>query len=427
MAKNTSTRKDAAPAVELVPVDRLAPYAGNARTHDAAQVAQIAASVREFGWTNPLLIDEAGRIIAGHGRLDAARLLDMAAVPCIRLVGLTEPQKRALTIADNRLAENAGWNPETLQLEMAALQLDGFDTTLTGFDDAALDRLLGIRKAGRTDPDDAPEPQAAAVSMIGDVWILGAHRLACGDSTASSDVSAALAGARPHLMVTDPPYGVKYDPDWRNRVDRANGKPYGARAVGLVTNDDRADWQKAYDLFPGAVAYVWHQAGARQVDFFNSLRAAGFDIRTQIIWVKSHFPIGRGHYHVQHEACFYAVRKGETGHWQGDRKQSTVWQIDKPMKSETGHSTQKPVECMRRPIVNNSVPGDAVYEPFSGSGTTIIACEMEGRACYAIELSPIYVDMAVRRWEAFTGGTAVLAADGSTFADVAAARIPVAA
>jgi DNA modification methylase len=236
------------------------------------------------------------------------------------------------------------------------------------------------------------------------VWLLGRHRLVCGDATSEVDVSLALAGVRPHLMVTDPPYGVDYDPDWRNRADRANGKPYGARAIGLVSNDKRADWRDAWVLFPGDVVYAWHPPGAMQVDHFNALVAAGFEVRMQIIWAKSHFPIGRGNYHVQHEPCWYAVRG--TSHWQGDRKQTTVWQIDKPMKSETGHSAQKPVECMRRPIENNSSPGQAVYDPFVGSGTTIIAAEMTGRTCHAIEISPTYCDVALLRWQAFTGQTA---------------------
>ena len=223
-------------------------------------------------------------------------------------------------------------------------------------------------------------------------------------------------------MVTDPPYGVEYDPDWRNKAVRSNGAAIGGRATGVVLNDERADWAAAWNLFPGDVAYVWHAglfAGVVQA----SLETSGFQMRSQIVWAKSNFAIGRGDYHWKHEPCWYAVRKGATGRWEGDRSQTTVWEIAKPAKSETGHGTQKPVECMKRPIENNSKPGDAIYEPFSGSGTTIIAAEMTGRRAFAIELNPLYVDVAVRRWQEFTGETAILEADGRSFAQVEADRI----
>ena len=198
-------------------------------------------------------------------------------------------------------------------------------------------------------------------------------------------------------------------------------KPIGARAVGKVVNDDRADWREAWALFPGSVAYIWH-AGTKAGIVQDSLAACGFETRSQIIWAKNNFAIGRGHYHCKHEPCWYAVRKGSTGHWAGDRKQTTVWNIDKNLKSETGHGTQKPVECMQRPIENNSSPGQAVYEPFSGSGTTIIAAERSGRSCHAIELSPKYVDVAIKRWQDFTGARATLDGDGRCFDEIAAAR-----
>ena len=278
---------------------------------------------------------------------------------------------------------------------------------MTGFDDSELAGLLD-KNEGLTDPDEIPEaPEPTA--KLGDVWVLGRHRIVCGDSTDADTVAKCLDGVEPHLMVTDPPYGVNYDANWRNEAMRADGSAIGGRAVGKVENDDNADWAEAWALFPGEVAYVWH-GGVAAGQVADSLTSSGLDIRAQIIWAKNNIAIGRGHYHWQHEPCWYAVRKkqGATGHWQGDRKQSTVWNIDKPVKSETGHSTQKPVECMKRPIENNSSPGQAVYEPFSGSGTTIIAAEMTGRCCYAIELSPEYVDIAVTRWENFTGEKAVL-------------------
>jgi DNA modification methylase len=291
---------------------------------------------------------------------------------------------------------------------------------LTGF---APDEVAGAlaRGAGLTDPDAIPEPSPIPGAETGHVWLLGVHRLVCGDCTDPAVVGACLEQEKPHLMVTDPPYGVEYDPDWRNDAAQAGyssmgrGAP-GGRAVGKVSNDDRADWREAWALFPGDVAYVWH-GGTKAHVVAQSLAESGFLLRAQIVWAKNNIVISRGHYHPQHEPLFYAVRKGRTGHWHGDRKQSTLWQIDKPQKSDTGHGTQKPVECMKRPIENNSKAGDAVYEPFSGSGTTIIAAEMTGRRCLAIEIDPTYVDVAIRRWEQFTGETAKLESTGETLAD----------
>jgi len=400
----------------------LVPSARNARTHSDAQVAQIAASIREFGWTNPILIDDQNGVVAGHGRLLAARKLGQDHVPCILLSGLTPAQVRAYVLADNKLAENAGWDQELLRAELSDLRALGTDLGLLGFSEEEISEILVDKSVGLTDPDDAPEPPKDPVSRTGDLWVLGRHRLICGDSTVATDVTRVLGGVKPLLMVTDPPYGVDYDPDWRNRADRANGKPYGARAIGLVTNDTRSDWREVWALFPGDVVYAWHPAGAKQVEHHASLEAAGFSVRMQIIWAKSHFPIGRGNYHVQHEPCWYAVRKGGIAHWAGDRKQTTLWQIPKPAKSETGHSTQKPVECMKRPIENNSSPGQAVYEPFCGSGTTIIAAEMTGRSCLAIEIAPAYIDVAVLRWQAFTGQKATLDGTTETFDSLAAKR-----
>lgn len=409
-----------ATAIERRAVADLIPYARNSRTHSDAQVAQIAASIREWGWTNPVLIDDAGGIIAGHGRLMAARKLGIAEVPCVVARGWTEAQKKAYVIADNQLALNAGWDADMLKVELGELAELGFDLDLIGFDGDVLAGLLAPEGTeGLTDPDEELEPPADPVTRTGDVWVLGRHRIICGDSTVATDVERVLAGVKPLLMVTDPPYGVEYDANWR--VDRGHGGK--GTAVGAVMNDDRADWREAWALFPGEVAYIWH-ADLRAKDVVDSLEAAGFVMRAQIIWAKSQFAMGRGDYHFQHEPCWYAVRKGGKGHWAGDRKQSTLWQIDKPQKSETGHSTQKPVECMERPIRNNSSPGQAVYEPFSGSGTTIIACERTGRACHAIELNPAYVDVAVTRWERFTGEAARLEGDGRTFAEVLAERLP---
>ena len=409
------------PAYKAVPAADLIPYARNSRTHSEAQVAKIAASIREFGFLNPIITDGQNGIVAGHGRVLAAQKLGLATLPVIEAGHLTEAQKRAYIIADNRLALDAGWDNDLLKIELQDLHAEGFDLALTGFEIGEIEGFLAEPTEGLTDPDEIPEPPADPVTVLGDVWLLGRHRIICGDSTSADTVAALLGDVKPHLMVTDPPYGVEYDADWRNKAMRADGSAIGGRAIGKVENDDKADWSEAWALFPGDVAYIWH-AGNMAHTVAESLLATGLHIRAQIIWAKSQLVISRGDYHPQHEPCWYAVRKGKKGHFDGGRKQTTLWQIDKPRKSETGHSTQKPVECMKRPIENNSSPGQAVYEPFSGSGTTIIAGEMTGRHIYAIELNPAYVDVAIKRWQDFTGEQATLEGDGRTFAELEAER-----
>lgn len=384
-------------------LDELIPYAKNARTHSDSQVAQIAASIREFGWMNPVLIDAENNIIAGHGRVLAARKLGLEEVPCVLHDHLTETQRKAYILADNKMALNAGWDEDMLRLELRELGDMGFDLELTGFDSVEVDSLLVEPSEGLTDPDDVPEPPEEPVTKPGDVWILGKHRLVCGDSTDADTVAKCLNGVEPHLMVTDPPYGVEYDPSWRAKagVNKNKGK------MGKVENDDRADWREAWALFPGDVAYVWH-ASLFTREVLDSLEVCGFKHRSMIIWVKDRFTLGRGDYHWQHEPAWYVVRDGKTGHYEGGRKQSTVWNIPARDDAGVGHGTQKPVECMKRPIENNSNPGQAVYDPFCGSGTTIIAAEMTGRVCHSIEIAPKYCDVIVKRWEDFTGKKAIL-------------------
>lgn len=408
----------------LIPTADLIPYARNSRTHSDAQVAKIASSIREFGFINPVITDGKNGIVAGHGRVMAAQKLGLREIPCIEASHLTEAQKRAYVLADNRMALDAGWDAEMLKVELGELQGLDFDLALTGFNLDEIATFMADKTEGLTDPDEVPETPERAVTVPGDTWILGKHRLRCGDSTSATDVDALLAGVKPHLMVTDPPYGVNYDPSWRDEAAK-HSPSMGNRkdtAKGKVLNDDKADWREAWALFPGDVAYVWH-AGLFAGVVADGLIACGFKLRSQIIWAKNHLAIGRSDYHWMHEPCWYAVREKTTGHYVGDRKQTTLWKIDKPQKSETGHGTQKPVECMLNPIENNSSPGQAVYEPFSGSGTTIIAAEMSGRMCFAMELNPAYVDVAVKRWQDFTGQKAVLESTGRTFEDMATDRI----
>jgi DNA modification methylase len=410
--------------LEFWPLERLIPSPRNARTHSEAQVAEIAGSIRTFGFTNPILVGEDGDVIAGHGRLAAARQLGLAEVPVIPLKGLTELQRRQLVLADNRIALNAGWDLEMLHLELRDLSSLGADLSMLGFTSGELAAALRPVSTGLTDENDVPPVAERAVATTGDVWCLGPHRLICGDSTDAGVVRTVLGSDAPQLMVTDPPYGVNYDPAWRDEAAK-HSPSMGNRkdtAKGKVANDDRADWREAWALFPGDVAYVWH-AGVMAARVAESLAACGFEIRSQIVWAKSHLAIGRSHYHWQHEPCWYAVKAAATGHWVGDRKQTTLWQIDKPQKSETGHGTQKPIECMRRPMPNNSSLGQAVYDPFLGSGTTLIAAETTGRVCLAVEIDPLYIDVAVRRWQAFTGCKAALGTTGRPFDDIARERL----
>jgi DNA modification methylase len=396
----------------------LIPYANNPRLHSAADLAKIAGSIRKWGWTMPVLADENGVLIVGHARVGAAAREGLTSVPVIVARGWSEEEKRAYRLADNELAARATWDPEQLGKELRDLKFGEFDLSLIGFEPNQLETFMGdLGSNGRTDPDSVPEVADQLVTRAGDVWLLGDHRVGCGDSTGAAIVAQVLEGAQPHLMVTDPPYGVGYDPAWRAERNQSTGK----LAQGRVLNDDRADWREAYALFPGDVAYVWYGALCGDIVGGN-LAACGFQLRAQIVWAKQHFTLSRGDYHWKHETCWYAVRDGKTSHWQGGRKQTTLWEVpnNNPFgngqrEESSGHGTQKPVECMRRPIANNSRPGQAIYDPFLGSGTSLIAAEMSGRRCYGLELDPAYVDVVVRRWQRFTGRDAIHHVSGQSF------------
>ena len=401
--KRKAARIQTRPEIEMLAVDRLVPYAKNAKKHDDRQVAAIAGSIREFGFTNPVLIDGQDGIIAGHGRVLAAQKLGLASVPCIRLAHLTDAQRRAYILADNRLAElGGGWDLDMLAAEVEAIdwaELDAFK-----LDDMDLGEILEEAERGSEGDADA-EPQIDRAEELnqtwgvkaGDLWLVGEHRLVCGDSTKAEDVARVLGDARPVLMVTDPPYGVEYDPSWR--ADAGINKNQGK--MGKVANDDVADWSPAWNLFPGDAAYVYY-ASLKSATVQASLEVCGFKIRAQIIWAKDRMTLSQGDYHWQHEPCWYAVRDGKPGHRTDDRKQTTLWNIPARDDSGHGHSTQKPIECMARPMRNHDAP--EVYDPFLGSGTTMVAAQNLSRKCYGLEISPAYCAVILQRMaDAFPG------------------------
>jgi DNA modification methylase len=408
--------------IVMRPTESLIPYARNPRRNDSV-VSRMVASIQEFGFKVPVLAKSDGTVIDGHLRLKAADKLKIREVPVIYCDEWTDAQVKAFRLMANRSVSWAEWDEGLLRLELEDLKDFDFDLQLTGFDPTEISLLLEpAASQGLTDPDDIPDIPEVPVTVPGDLWILGKHRLLCGDSTVAEGVVRLLNGVQPILMVTDPPYGVDYDPAWR-QLGWA-----GARATGKVQNDDRVDWKEVFALFPGDITYVWH-AGVYAGDVAQSLQSCGFELRSQIIWAKQHFVISRGAYHWQHEPCWYAVRKGRTGNWSGDRKQTTLWQIanqsafgGQKEDAATKHGTQKPVECMRRPILNHTNPGQCVYDPFLGSGTTIVAAESTGRICFGMEIDPVYVDVAVTRWQNFTGKKAILEGDGKTFEEVKAGR-----
>lgn len=420
---------DQTKVVEQISTAELIPYARNARTHSDQQVQQIAGSIQEFGFCNPVLIDAQNGIIAGHGRVLAAQLLKLETVPCLRLSHLTDAQKRAYVLADNRIALSSGWDEAMLANELSDLHADDFDMGLLGFTPEELELSLNMNAVTEQSSDVDAEPRIDEAEELralwkterGQVWLLGNHRLMCGDSVSLDDVSRLLDGVSPQIMVTDPPYGVNYDPTWRHDagVNKSN-------RIGLVQNDSIADWTNAWRLFGGAVCYVWH-GGLHSGTVQKSIEDAGFQVRSQIVWLKPRMVLSRGHYHWQHEPCWvadkeaqmcdldceeawYGVRKNSTAGYIGGRKQTTVWEIGFKGEQKTMHGTQKPVECMARPIRNHSLSSHGVYEPFCGSGTTLIACEQLGRRCFAMELDPKYVAVILQRFADATGKTATLEA-----------------
>ena len=388
-------------------ISKIKPNPDNPRKIKATALDKLKESIERdpaFMRLRPIVVDGDGVILGGNQRYAAIKSLGMNTIPdewVVMADDLTDEQRRRFIIVDNGPEGMAGeWDLDLLARDWADVDLSGL-----GLDIPVAD----VPYDGQADPDEIPEPIDDPVSKKGDVWVLGDHRLMCGDSTKDADVAALLRGDAPLLMVTDPPYGVEYDATWRGRAGHAT---MGKNRTGRVVADDRSDWRDVWVLFPGDVAYVWH-GGLHAATVAASLVDSGFDLRSQIIWNKSVMVMGRGYYHWKHEPCWYAVKKGRPGRWLSGRDQTTVWDLASPIhimsgskEEKTAHPTQKPLECMARPIRNHD--SEMVYEPFSGSGTTIIACEQLGRKCRAMEIEPRYVDVAVRRWEKFTGKTAVL-------------------
>jgi DNA modification methylase len=404
--------------IEHWPLDKLIPYARNPRTHSDGQVSQIAASIAEFGFNNPILVDTKAGIIAGHGRLLAARKLQLAEVPVIVLDHLTEAQKRAYIIADNALALNAGWDDDLLRAELAALQEEDFNVRIIGFDDEELARLLAAQDAaeGLTDEDAVPELPESPVSTTGDLWILGSHRLLVGDATNQSDVARLMAGEACDLVFTDPPYNVDYEGYTEKRL-----KIKGDRMSAGEFKQFLGAAFRSYRTFtrPGASMYVCHSS-SWQREFQDALESADFEVRCQIIWAKNTFAWGFGRYKFQHEPMFYAHVAGEKDAWYGDKSQSTLWN-EKKLAANRIHPTAKPVELIERALLNSSKSGDVVADLFGGSGSTLIGCEPRNRKARIMELDPRYADCIVRRFQEYTGKQAFIEGGGS-FDEVALER-----
>jgi site-specific DNA-methyltransferase (adenine-specific) len=392
--------------IKQVAVSVLIPYAKNSRTHDDAQVAQIAASIKEFGWTNPILIDGDKGIIAGHGRLLAARKLGMVEVPVIELKELTDTQKRAYIIADNRPALNAGWDNQLLTIELNELLEDKFSLELLGFNSDELNALLNqIEKTqGLTDEDEMPEPPPEPITKLGDVWVLGNHRLMCGDSTQIDQIEKLCNGRKVDMWLTDPPYNVAYEGKTKESLTIKNDS---------MSNDSFRQFLRdsyvAADVAmkAGAVFYIWH-ADSEGYNFRGAAFDAGWKVRQCLIWKKSSIVMGRQDYHWKHEPCLYGWKEGAGHLWAADRKQSTILDFDKPSRNGE-HPTMKPVALFEYQMLNNTKGGDIVLDSFGGSGTTMIAAEKNGRVGYLMEFDPKYCDVIVKRWENFTGKKAVLA------------------
>lgn len=398
------------------------PYKGNAKLHPESQVAKIRDSIINFGYKDLIAVDENNEVLEGHGRLRALYQIDTTGEKEIniwQISDFTESEKKAYRIAHNKIGADTGFDVDILKEEFYELEgTDNFEDT--GFETSEISEMWDQDKEIIEDKVDVNAYERAknkTTIKLGDIYLLGNHRLMCGDSTEVDQVNKLMDEKSAVLMVTDPPYGVNYNPKWRDEADKKGvlGNRYPTRSLGKVKNDNQIDWSKAYRLFNGDVMYIYH-AGKYASEVANSIKILDFELINQIIWVKPHFVLSRGDYHWKHEPIWYAVRKGKSHNWQGSRKEDTVWQIagmnamgsskDKADES-TGHGTQKPVECMARPIRNNSSKDQIVYDPFGGSGTTLIACEQLDRICFMMELDPVYCQIIVDRYEKLTNKQAI--------------------
>jgi DNA modification methylase len=395
--------------IEQRSVETLIPYINNSRKHSDSQVAQIAASIKEFGWTNPVLVDGSNGLIAGHGRLMAARKLGMKEIPVIELAHLTENQKKALIIADNKLALNSDWDTELLTLELQDLLGEDYDLDLLGFDKDELDALLNVIEGtdGLTDEDAVPEVPDEPKTKLGDIYILGNHRIMCGDSTSIDAVEKLMDGNKADMVFTDPPYGVDYD----------GGHATDKRRTKLDNDDKTLMYAGALPVAymvskEGAALYLWF-ADRFAKDVLTALEECNYKVRTWIIWNKNLAQFGAigAQYKPKHEPCIYAFKKGHAPYWNGPNNEVTVWDVKRHSKNEF-HPTQKPVELPERALENNSKAGDIVLDLFGGSGSTLIAAEKIGRMARLMELDPKYCDVIVKRWENFTGKQAILETQG---------------
>jgi DNA modification methylase len=409
----TTKTHNPADKVERWAIGKLVPYARNARTHSDEQIGQIAASIKEWGWTTPVLVDETGSIIAGHGRTLAAQRLQMTEVPVMVAKGWSDAKKRAYVLADNKLAMNAGWDNEMLALELGEIGNMDFDLDLTGFTADEIAALMPLElEPGLTDEDAVPEPPVVPVTVLGDVWLLGKHRLMCGDST-SIDAVEKLCGGGVDMFLTDPPYNVAYEGGTKEKL--------------TIKNDSMGDDQfrqflrDAYVaadavMKAGAVFYIWH-ADLEGYNFRGAVKDAGWTVRQCLIWKKSSLVMGRQDYHWKHEPCLYGWKEGAGHLWAADRKQTTILEFDKPSRNGE-HPTMKPVGLFEYQMLNNTKGGDMVLDSFGGSGTTMIAAEKNGRVSRLMELDPKYCDVIIKRWQDFTGKIATHAETGKPFAEV---------